>query len=67
MNGNAVALESERMIFNSNELKKNEELNVIFEKVEIEKLSVSENETKFEGIRFARLKKSLRKRSAGIF
>lgn len=67
MNGNAVALESERMIFNSNELKKSEELNVIFEKVEIEKLSVSENETKFEGIRFARLKKSLRKRSAGIF
>jgi len=67
MNGKAVVLKTETSMFTPKigENTKNEEL--IFEKVETEKLLVSENQTIFQGTRFARLKKSLRKRSAGIF
>lgn len=67
MNGKAVVLKTEASMFTPKigENTKNEEL--IFERVETEKLLVSENQTIFQGTRFARLKKSLRKRSAGIF
>jgi len=66
MNGNAVVLKTETSIYTSKigETSKNEEL--IFEKIEKENLSVSVNQTIFQETRFARLKKSLRKRSAGI-
>lgn len=67
MNGKAVVLKTETSMFTPQigEGSKMEEQ--IFEKVETEKLLVSENQTIFQGTRFARLKKSLRKRSAGIF
>ncbi|MCD9189599.1 MAG: hypothetical protein LUM44_24550 [Pyrinomonadaceae bacterium] len=67
MNGKAVILKKEISMFTPKigENPKMEEQ--IFEKIETEKILVSENQTIFQGTRFARLKKSLRKRSAGIF
>ena len=67
MNGGAVAINSETVVFPKNKAEIQEVKIEIFEKKETEKFSVSENETKIQGTRFARLKKSLRKRSASIF
>lgn len=66
MNGNAVVLKTETSIYTSKIGEKSKKEELIFEKIEKENLSVSGNQTDFQGIRFARLKKSLRKRSAGI-
>lgn len=67
MNGKAVVLKTENSIFTPQIGEKSKIEGQIFEKIETEKLVVSENQTIFQGTRFARLKRSLRKRSAGIF
>lgn len=67
MNGKAVVLKTETSMFTSQIGEKSKMEEQIFEKIETEKLLVSENQTIFQGTRFARLKRSLRKRSAGIF
>lgn len=67
MNGKAVVLKTETSIFTPQIGERSKVEEQIFEKVETEKLLVSENQTVFQGTRFARLKRSLRKRSAGIF
>lgn len=67
MNGKAVVLQTETSMFTPQIGERSKIEEQIFEKVETEKLSVSENQTVFQGTRFARLKRSLRKRSAGIF
>lgn len=66
MNNGAVAVNNETLVFSKNSAEIGERKTEIFEKKAAEKAAVSENQTDFQGTRFARLKKSLRKRSAGI-
>ena len=65
MNGNAVAVETEKAVFPADDLRKTEEFKV-FEEIEIEKQVVVENEKRFEATRFERLKRAIRKRSVNI-
>ena len=66
MNGESVILKAEAVNFSINNTENEKQETQIFEAIQIESLSVSEIKTKNKGTRFARLKKVLRKRSAGI-
>lgn len=78
MNGETAVLKTDALIFPAGDAPMPDNGGQIFdnlsdkitekfvEGIDTECWSVSENETKIQGTRFARLKKSLRKRSASI-